>query len=276
MRRTPRTPVSGSPFRVSSAIRLETRLGAVANPRWLALLDAIDASHSITAAAKAAGLSYKAAWDAIDTMNNLAGAAVVRTTVGGKGGGGARVTARGRGLLSTYRAVDAANRQFLAGLNSSSERATRDLKALGRIAMRTSARNQWSGRIVKIRRGAVNDEVEIRLAGGVRIAAIITHESLENLGFETGQDAVALVKASSVIVGIPGGRRLAISARNQLVGTIARVTRGAVNTEVVIALKHGQTVAAIITNVAARQLKLEAGKRALAIFKASSVILGAA
>jgi molybdate transport system regulatory protein len=142
--------------------------------------------------------------------------------------------------------------------------------------MRTSARNQWSGRIARIRRGAVNDEVEIRLAGGERIAAVITHESLENLGFETGQEAVALVKASSVIVGKPDGRRLALSARNQLAGTVARVTRGAVNTEVVIALKHGQTVAAIITNVAARQLRIGAGQRALAIFKASAVILGVA
>lgn len=47
----------------------------------IALLDAIGQTGSITAAAKAVGLSYKAAWDAIDTMNNLAGEPlVVRTT----------------------------------------------------------------------------------------------------------------------------------------------------------------------------------------------------
>jgi len=49
-----------------------------------------------------------------------------------------------------------------------------------------------------------------------------------------------------------------------------------VNTEVVIALKGGNSVAAIITNRAARELKLAEGKRARAIFKASSVILGVA
>ncbi|WP_324778107.1 winged helix-turn-helix domain-containing protein, partial [Ralstonia pickettii] len=52
------------------------------------LLAAIGQTGSITAGAKAVGLSYKAAWDAIDTMNNLAGEPLVVRTTGGKGGGG--------------------------------------------------------------------------------------------------------------------------------------------------------------------------------------------
>lgn len=265
-----------SPFTIVGSIRLETRQGGVANPRWMALLSGIDASHSITAAAKSAGLSYKAAWDAIDTMNNLAGTPVVHTTVGGKGGGGARMTARGRNLLATYQMVDEENRRFLTDMGSRLKHADRDLGALRRLSMRTSARNQWAGRIDRIRRGAVNDEVEIRLPGGDRIAAVITHESLENLGLAVGQEAIALVKASAVIVGTAGGRRMRLSARNQLSGKVTRVTPGAVNTEIVIALKGDKTVAAIITNVAARELALKVGQKALAIFKASSVILGMA
>jgi molybdate transport system regulatory protein len=268
--------VARSPFKVVGSIRLETRQGGVANPRWMALLTGIESSHSITAAARSAGLSYKAAWDAIDTMNNLAGTPVVETTVGGKGGGGARLTARGRKLLATYRLVDEENRKFLAGMNTRLEHADRELGTLRRLSMRTSARNQWSGKIDRIRLGAVNDEVEIRLAGGDRIAAVITHESLENLGFVVGQEAIALVKASAVMVGTAGGPRMRLSARNQLAGKITRVTPGAVNTEIVIALKGGKTVAAIITNVAARELALRVGQRGLAIFKASSVILATA
>ena len=140
--------------------------------------------------------------------------------------------------------------------------------------MRTSARNQWSGKVTKIRRGAVNDEVEIKLDGGDRIASIITHESVENLGLEVGGEVIALVKASSVMIGIPEGERLSLSARNQLDGEISRVTPGAVNTEVVMALRGSNTVAAIITNVAAKDLQIKVGQKALAIFKASSVILG--
>ena len=54
----------------------------------------------------------------------------------------------------------------------------------------------------------------------------------------------------------------------------ARLTPGAVNSEVVIELEGGQSIAAIITNAAAKELKLKAGQPASALFKASSVILG--
>jgi molybdate transport system regulatory protein len=265
-----------STFKVSSSIKLETRVGGFANARWIELLAGIDGSRSITAAAKLAGLSYKAAWDAIDAMNNLAGKPVVRTAVGGKGGGGAQLTPRGRDLLTTYRMVDEENERFLADINARLKHGDRDLRMLGRLAMRTSARNQWSGEVVRIHRGAVNDEIEIELAGGDRIASVITHESVENLGLEVGHEAIAIVKASSVMVATPAGGRVALSAQNQLAGQITRVVRGAINSEVVIGLKGAKTVAAIVTNVAAREQNLDVGQRALAIFKASSVILGVA
>src|SRR3546814_9280885 len=58
------------------------------------LLTQIDATGSISAAARAVGMSYKGAWDAIDAMNNLAGEPLVLRATGGKGGGGARLTER--------------------------------------------------------------------------------------------------------------------------------------------------------------------------------------
>ena len=261
-------------FSISSAIRIETASGALANPRWMALLASLRSSRSITAAARSAGLSYKAAWDAIDAMNNLAGRPVVETSVGGKDGGGAKLSAHGRSLLETYQAVAAENERFLADLNSKLRRADRDLRTLRRFSMRISARNQWTGKVAKIRRGAINDEIVMKLAGRDRVVAVITRESAETLGLEVGGDVIALVKASSVIVGTGRGARLALSARNQLAGEITRIVPGAVNSEVVITLRGGQTVAAIITNVAAKELRLKAGQQARAIFKASSVILG--
>jgi molybdate transport system regulatory protein len=241
----------------------------------MALLGSLETAGSITAAAKAAGLSYKAAWDAIDAMNNLAGKTLVATSVGGKGGGGTRLTAQGRELLATYRAVAEEQERFLAKINSDLGQAKRSLPVLGRLSMRTSARNQWSGTVRKIRQGAVNDEIEIKLAGGDGIAAVITRESTENLGLEVGRAVMVLVKASSVMIGKSGGHRLRLSARNQLAGRIARVTPGAVNTEVVIALRGGNTIAAVITNPSAQELSLAVGQKAVAIFKASSVIVGA-
>lgn len=264
-----------APVRFSSALRLETRHGGVANPRWMALLGGLETAGSITAAAKAAGLSYKAAWDAIDAMNNLAGQTLVATTVGGKGGGGTRLTAQGRELLATYRAVAEEQERFLEKINAGLGRAKRSLPVLGRLSMRTSARNQWSGTVRRVRQGAVNDEIDVELPGGDTIVAVITRESSENLGLETGREVVVLVKASSVMIGASGSGRLRLSARNQLAGRITRLTPGAVNTEVVVALREGRTIAAVITNVSSQELALAVGKKAVAIFKASSVIVGA-
>ncbi len=260
--------------RKALSVDTSLRLGGIGNPRWMALLDAVGTTRSITGAARAAGLSYKAAWDAIEAMNNLAGGTVVVTSVGGKGGGGARLTPHGRDLLATWRIAEAENRKFVAAVNARLGHASAGVRALGRLTMRTSARNQWSGTVTRVQPGAVNDEVEVRLASGDTLVAVITHESCENLGLEPGREVVALVKASSILVG-QGAVRLLLSARNQLKGRVTRVVRGAVNSEVVIALRKGATVAAIITNESADTLRLKRGKVAWAIFKASSVILAA-
>jgi len=263
-------------LQVRSAIALETRRGGLASQRWMELLASLDRTQSITAAAKAVGLSYKAAWVAIDSMNNLADRPLVERSVGGRGGGSTRLTKRGAELVATYRRVAAAHEHFLAQLNASIDDLDRDLRLLGRLTMMTSARNHFAGKISRITKGAVNDEVELQLAGGERIVSTITHVSVENLGLQVGSDAVALVKASWVLVATAAGAKMKLSARNRLDGTISQVEPGAVNTEVVIELKGGNSVAAIITNKAAKTLGLKVGNPASAIFKASSVIIGVA
>ena len=99
-------------LRIHSALSLETRGGALASQRWLELLASLEQTHSITAAARAVGLSYKAAWDAIESMNNLADRPLVERSVGGRGGGGSQLTARGRELVATYRRVAAEHERF--------------------------------------------------------------------------------------------------------------------------------------------------------------------
>lgn len=78
----------------------------------IGLLEQIGERGSITQASKAAGISYNAAWDAVDAMNNLAPAPVVATATGGRGGGGARLTDEGRRLTAAYRAIAAEYRRF--------------------------------------------------------------------------------------------------------------------------------------------------------------------
>ncbi|MDK6296361.1 TOBE domain-containing protein, partial [Gardnerella swidsinskii] len=58
-----------------------------------------------------------------------------------------------------------------------------------------SARNQLTGTVSAVAMGAVNDEVELTLAGGAKLVAIVTHSSQQALGLAKGKEAIALIKA---------------------------------------------------------------------------------
>ncbi len=240
----------------------------------MALLSLVDAHGSITQAAKAMKMSYKAAWDAIDTMNNLAGEPLVERLTGGKGGGGTRLTARGEQLVQNFRLIEAEHRRFIAQMDQQAANIADDFLLIKRISMKTSARNHFAGTVIRTVHGAVNDEIEIEVRPGLNIVAIVTHESAEGLGLVVGAQAFALVKASSIVV-VADASGARFSARNRLEGTVSRVETGAVNDEVVIDVADGVSIAAIITHQSCQALGLAVGARVTAIFKASSVIVGA-
>jgi len=236
------------------------------------LLRAVAGEGSITQAAKAFGMSYRAAWNAIEAMNALAGAPLVERSVGGRGGGSTRLTFRGQQLIDRFEQIEAAHQRFLTLLDGQSIDIDRPFSLLKVLNMKTSARNQFVGTVTSVRSGAVNDEVEITLPSGQRIVAVVTQESTQSLGLRTKMTAIALVKASSVLVAtdLEGAK---VSSRNQLAGKVAAVTPGAVNAEVVIDLDGGGSIAAIVTEGSVKSLGLAPGKPAIALFKASSVIV---
>jgi molybdopterin-binding protein len=68
--------------------------------------------------------------------------------------------------------------------------------------MQLSARNQLKGKITEIKKGPVSTEVVLDI-NGQSVTASITSGSAESLGLKVGDDAVAVIKASSVMIGIP-------------------------------------------------------------------------
>lgn len=81
--------------------------GIAIGPGKIALLRAVGESRSISAAAKALGMTYKRAWLLIDTLNRGFARPVVETATGGRGGGGARLTPLGEQLVLRYDALEA-------------------------------------------------------------------------------------------------------------------------------------------------------------------------
>ncbi|MDN3545540.1 TOBE domain-containing protein [Kinneretia asaccharophila] len=246
----------------------------------LALLREIGALGSISQAAKAVGLSYKAAWDAVEQMNNVAGQPLLERSAGGRGGGSTRLTARGEQLVARHARLQALHQRFVQQLSAEGGELGQDFPLLRMLTMRTSARNQFLGRISACTRGAVNDELRLALPGGAELVAIISHESTEQLGLQVGAEAFALVQAGAVMIARPPtdgasqGAGLRLSARNQLRGTVAALRAGAVNAELLVDIGGGQTLAATITQTSLDELGLAEGDAVLALFKASSVILG--
>lgn len=237
------------------------------------LLTKIAEYGSITQAARSMKMSYKAAWDAVDMMNNLAGEPLVERAVGGKGGGGTKLTERGRQLIENFELITREHQRFIQQLNTQVTGIADDLLLIARVGMKTSARNQFLGKVTAIQDGAVNDRIELGIAGGHTIIATVTSESTHDLNLKIGSEAFALIKASSVLI-INENNEAHFSASNRLTGVVSRIQPGAVNSEVILDLPGGAAITANITNESCEQLNLEAGKSATALFKASSVILG--
>jgi molybdate transport system regulatory protein len=265
-----------TPSRLVGKLELDTAVGAFLGDKRVRLLEAISETGSIVQAAKLVPLSYKAAWEAVESMNNLAEHPLVERVTGGKHGGGTVLTDYGRKLIMMYRAIEA---EYQEALDRMAQRfgevdvgnAQGFQRMLRRMSLRTSARNQFSCTITGLRQGEVEYEVFLRLDASHELVAVVTRESAENLGLAINQEVVALVKASAVV--ILGDDKVRTSARNQLSGTVSRVVDGPVNAEITLDLGSGKSVTATVTSDSISRLGLAEGVKATAVFMESSVIL---
>ncbi len=235
------------------------------------LLQLIDQFGSISKAAKNVPMTYKAAWDAIDAMNNLAEKPLVLTQTGGTRGGGSILSNYGKEMLQTYLICEAKYNQFLNSLNEILGDKNKNLKTLQRMTMQLSARNQIAGEIINIKRGIVNSEVFLQTKSMNVITATITTDSIENLDLQIGKSAVAIFKANAVL--ISKHLDINISARNKFIGEIIHLTEGTVNSEIVIAIGDDRIVSNI-TLESLGELDIKFGDKVLAIVKASNIMLG--
>lgn len=252
------------------AVSLKRGLAPRIGLERVALIEAVDEQGSITAAAKRLGLSYKGAWDIVQALNNLFAAPLIEAAPGGKAGGTAQVTPRGREVARAFRRVqseiDAALARLEAGLAGET---ARDL--FWSLGMQTSARNALRGEVSRIVEGAVNSEVALQVAEGVEIIAVVTRRSVADLGLAVGRPAIALIKSSFVL--LAKGEGLLTSARNQIPGEVVAREDGPVSSEVTLGVGGGKTLTATITHESAEVLKIAPGDRLTALIKAPHVIL---
>ncbi|MFT7880003.1 MAG: TOBE domain-containing protein [Sulfurimonas sp.] len=235
------------------------------------LLRAIKNHGSISKAAKAVPMSYKAAWDAVDTMNNLSHTPIVSRETGGKGGGGTTLTSYGENLLKTYTVLKEEQKRFLERLKLVTDVDKGTLKTIGKLSMQISARNQLSGTITKIDRGVVNTQLHVQLKSGNRLVSIITNNAVESLGLNKGDDVTAIFKATSVLLATG---EIQISAQNKFEGAIEGIHTGEINAEVVVSIGELDKIVAVVTKESVDSLNLRSGNKVCAVIKATDIMIG--
>lgn len=262
----------GKKMSISSNLTLELFNQPFLLEKRIELLLAIEKTGSINKAAKEVPMSYKAAWEAVEAMNNLSNTPIVLRETGGVNGGGTTLTEYGKKLLNSYFLLKEEHRKFIENLNRITDLNSGSLKTIRRLSMQISARNQIVGVIENIINGAVNSEVELKLKGENKIVSIITNSAVDNLDLNKGDEVVAVIKSSNVLLSTE--TNLKLSARNSLKGTIEAINVGAINAEVIVNIGNGDKVVSIVTLNSIEKMNLKVGISVDAIIKASDIMIG--
>ena len=236
------------------------------------LLLYIKETGSINKAAKMMKMSYKAAWDSVDAMNNLSEYPLVESSKGGKGGGGTHLTEYAKELITTYKVLHEEHQRFLNNLSSRINQENGHFRLLESMNVQLSARNQLKAKVSEIQRSSVESEIFLRLHGDEIIMAIITNDSLDALNLEVGTEVYAIFKANAVV--IDADINLLKSNRNRFIGEVNRISRGNFDAEVIVALKGGNTVCSTMPIDTLNELKLQEGMEVVTFCKPNSIILG--
>ena len=240
----PETPLPST----LSATSCADALGHAPADKRIDILRLIGQSGSISQAARDAGVSYKAAWQAIDTLTNLAGVELVSRAVGGAGGGGASLSRAGVQLLAAAGQLEQARQQVLAGLQAGLVQGSAPGAALGllpslnQLSVRTSMRNQLPCTVQSLGINGHIVQVNLVFASGGTLTSRITLESAELLSLRPGLPVLALCKATAVSVLrlVKASAALGTAATgNQLTGRASRVSRGSSGDEVSLTLDAG-------------------------------------
>lgn len=252
---------------MSDSASLANAFSNTLSDKRIEVLRKIGETGSISQAARENGISYKAAWQAIDTLTNLTGVTLVEKAVGGVGGGGARLTENGFRLLEIASVLAESRNDVLKqfGGSGTADRPHR----VSTLSIRTSMRNylpchvtglKMNGQVVRVCLAVVDD-----VPGMV---SRITRTSAELLGLEAGLSVIAMFKAMAVKVS-DNDPTAKMTSTNSLQGTVTRVSRGSSGDEITLELQPGLQVVGFATS----EKRFDIGDRVYATVDESAVVV---
>lgn len=245
------------------------------------LLEAVAEQGNITQAAKMLGFSYKTAWDAVNSINNLLPRPAFITRAGGKAGGGAEVTEEGLRLIAAFHRLEDRLARISASIAEDGLEGQDDF-LFWSLGIRISTRNVFQAEVVELSRDPVDVEVRLKVSPQNAIIAFVTNEAADELGLVVGRKVLALVKAPFITLAHPSSVAPAeAAADNSFTGTVTRRLdshpeggeKG--KSEVLIDIGGGKTITAVVPQSLAEALKIAEGIALTASFDASHVVLAA-
>ncbi len=225
-------------------------LGHSKTDKRIDILRRLQDAGSISEAARRAGVSYKAAWQAIDILSNLAGTPLVEKVVGGAGGGGARLTQAGQELLKASTDLERAKTQLVKKA-SAKPRQDAQTPFLG---LRTTMRNQFPCTVTAITKKAGFVRVALTAKGGTVFHSKITSASAELFELHPGQQVLVLCKATAVQIHTSTREK----NKNVIHGIVVRKSRGSDSGEVNLLVEPGITIVGFVEQLSQFNISDEA------------------
>ena len=260
-------------LKIATASALGNAFGNEPADKRMEILRLVGECGSISQAARDAGVSYKAAWQAIDTLTNLAGVVLVERAVGGSGGGGASITLAGQKLLSMADLLCEARKQVFSSFRYSKLLLPPADPVLSGMGIRTSMRNQMPCTVEKLETRGQVVRVHLQLAEGATVVSRITKASAELLGLKKHQQVLALCKANAVsVVADPAPLKGNPATVQVLGGRADRISRGGAGHEVSVQLDAGLQ----LVGFAAIGSALKAGTRVCILVDEAAIVIALA
>lgn len=256
---------------LSSKLTLEMLGKPFLLEKRIELLHAIKEYGSISKAAKAVPMSYKSAWEAVDTMNSLSPEPIVFRETGGKDGGGTTITAYGQQLLKNYAVLKDEHAHFLARLSELTDIESGSFKTIGRLAMQISARNQIQAEVISIESKNVNAKIHLKLKSGQELVSIITQEAVEDLHLEEHQSVTAIFKSSTVLLSVEKDKKY---EENRLKGVVTKIDKDVENAKVLVDIGNHDTIVSVLPVDISEKLELNEGSSVIVMIKANDIMIG--
>ncbi len=231
------------------------------------LLKTIDRIGSIHSAAKEMKMSYKAAWERINSMDELADQPLLIRTTGGKSGGGTKLTPYAHELIATFEKLEVAHREFIDRFSKAGSDDKQLKHILNRTFLTTSARNQLFGRVEKISFDSVEAELHIRVSANLSLISSITTASAKSMNLDLDTGVYAIIKSSDISIS-----RSKQDNINSIPSTISTINSSKNSTEIILNSEDNIVLVSFINHNDASSFNI--GDKVFAIIKKNDVLVG--